>query len=351
VSAGFSAEIEKRLQGVIDPQAKESVARLGMVEEVAVTADAVELGLILPAYGYEPAAEIRAAIEKTLQEVPEVARVAIRERVEILAGGRTESIPGVKNVLLVASGKGGVGKSTVAANLAVALAADGARVGLLDCDIYGPSIPVLMGGGARPHIDEQRRIQPGSAHGIKLISMGFMVTADTPMVWRGPMLHGALSQFIDDVDWGDLDYLVLDLPPGTGDIQLTLSQKVDVAGAVIVTTPQQVALEDVQRGKKMFDDVQIATLGVIENMSYFVCPQCDKEHQIFGRGGGRRIAQELQMDFLGAIPIDPVFGGDSNSGGLLLVREPDAPAASALRSIARRVATRIAARNLVRRLI
>ncbi len=351
MSEELRAEIERRLESVIDPVAKESVARLGMIEDLRVVPGGVELGLVLPAHGYEPASEIAAAIESALRQVAGVERVTLSERVEILAGGRTESIPGVKNVLLVASGKGGVGKSTVAANLALALAATGARVGLLDCDIYGPSIPVLMGAGERPHIDENRRIQPGKAHGIALISMGFMVTPDTPMVWRGPMLHGALSQFVDDVDWGDLDYLVLDLPPGTGDIQLTLSQKVDVAGAVIVTTPQQVAIEDVQRGKKMFDDVQIATLGVIENMSHFICPKCDKEHWIFGRDGGRRIAEQLEVEFLGAIPIDPVFAADGNAEGPLLVRQPEAPAARVLRSIAQKIATRIAARNLVRRLI
>ncbi len=335
--------------GVVDPIAKENVVRLGMIGELSRSAGCARIELVLPSHRYQGRSAIREALQDAAGAEAGIEGVQITERVEVIGAGR-ESIPGIKNVIAVASGKGGVGKSTLAANLAVALAGEGAAVGLLDCDVYGPSMPTLMGEGARPSYDDRKRIRPGVAHGVAVISMGYLVPPDTPMVWRGPMLHGALTQFLSDVSWGARDYLVLDLPPGTGDIQLTLSQQVEVAGALIVTTPQEVALEDVERGKTMFDDVQIETLGVVENMSYFVCPKCDKRHEIFGHGVARKAAERLGVPFLGEIPIDLGVRVGADEARPMVARDPDAAVSVAISELATAVTTRVAARNLLRRL-
>jgi ATP-binding protein involved in chromosome partitioning len=251
-------------------------------------------------------------------------------------------IPSVKNVVLIGSGKGGVGKSTVAANLALALRDTGASVGLLDADIYGPSIPIMMGAG-QPQVTEEQQMLPIDAHGIKVMSIGYLVDPNTAMIWRGPMLNGAVIQLLQDVAWGEIDYLIIDLPPGTGDVQLTLAQKIAVTGAVVVTTPQVVAVADVVRAKQMFDQVNITTLGVIENMSEFTCPDCGSTHAIFASGGGERAAANLGIEYLGSIPIDPRIRACGDGGSPLLVEHPDAPAAKAYRSIAERLAEQIKA--------
>jgi ATP-binding protein involved in chromosome partitioning len=261
-------------------------------------------------------------------------------------GGGSESLlPSVKNPILVASGKGGVGKSTVAVNLAVALGKTGARVGLLDADIYGPSIPIMMGIEDPPTMTDDKRIRPLRGHGIDVMSIGYLVDPDTAMIWRGPMLNGAVVQLLRDVAWGALDYLVVDLPPGTGDVQLTLAQRIPVTGAVVVTTPQAVALADVVRAKRMFDKVAIPTLGLIENMSSFVCPSCNTVHDIFARGGGEKAARELDIAFLGAIPIDPRIRAGGDTGTPTVVSHPDSTASRALMEIAGRLIERIAERT------
>jgi ATP-binding protein involved in chromosome partitioning len=252
------------------------------------------------------------------------------------------TLPGVGNVVAVSSAKGGVGKSTVAVNLALACVREGARVGLLDADIYGPSLPVITGLREEPEVRGGDRIQPLQAHGMALMSMGFLAGQDAPVVWRGPLLAQAVQQFLQQVDWGELDILVLDLPPGTGDIPLTLSQAVAMSGAVVVTTPQDVALQDVERGMAMFDKVDVDILGLVENMSYYLCPHCDKRHEVFGHGGGRRIAERLELDFLGEIPLDGMIREGGDNGRPTLLAEPDSARGAAFTAIARGVVSALA---------
>jgi ATP-binding protein involved in chromosome partitioning len=249
----------------------------------------------------------------------------------------------IKHLILVASGKGGVGKSTVAVNLALSLKDQGHTVGLLDADIYGPSIPTLLGPSQKPGSPDGKRIVPVQKHGLKLMSMGYLVDQDTAMIWRGPMLAGAVAQFVSDVDWGTLDYLIFDLPPGTGDIQLTLSQKFKVTGAVLVTTPQVVAVADVVRAKSMFDRVRIPTLGLIENMSYFVCDGCDKRHEIFSTGGGERAAESLGVAFLGRVPLEPSVREAGDAGVPLSERAPHSASQQAFTALATDLHTRVTA--------
>ena len=243
----------------------------------------------------------------------------------------------VKSIVAVASGKGGVGKSTVATNLALALSAGGSAVGLLDADIYGPSIPLMLGINKTPSVTPERKLIPLERHGVKLVSMGFLTNDDSPVIWRGPMVHGIVQQFLSDVLWGELDYLIIDLPPGTGDAQLTLTQLAPLSGAVIVTTPQDVALIDARKGLKMFERVSVPVLGIIENMSTFVCPHCGKETDIFAAGGGERCAAELGVPFLGKIPIDAAVRAAGDGGTPLVAAQPDHPVSKAYRDIAERL--------------
>jgi len=255
-----------------------------------------------------------------------------------------EIIPGVKNTIAVASGKGGVGKSTVAVNLAVALANDGARVGLIDADVYGPSIPLMMGVNSKPKV-VNNKMQTLERHGVRLMSIGFFVDQNDAMIWRGPMASGAVRQFLTDVDWGELDYLVLDLPPGTGDIQLTLVQTIPLTGSVIVTTPQDVSLADARKGMRMFDKVNVPVFGIIENMSYYVCSHCGHREEIFAHGGGRKTAEDLGVPFLGEIPIFTAIRV-SGDRGVPIVADPEGGApADAIRTIARSLAAQISIRN------
>ncbi|MCW5799295.1 MAG: Mrp/NBP35 family ATP-binding protein [Nitrospira sp.] len=253
------------------------------------------------------------------------------------AATRPNIIPGVKHVVAVSSGKGGVGKSTVSVNLAVALALTGAKVGLLDADIYGPNIPMMMGVEKTPE-QQDGKITPAESHGVKLISMGFFVPEDTAVVWRGPMVHTAIQQLFRDVLWGELDYLLIDLPPGTGDAQLTLTQLVPLSGAVTVTTPQEVALHDVRKGMMMFQKVNVPLLGIVENMSFFVCGHCGERTEIFSHGGGERAAEKLGIPFLGRVPIDPVIRAGGDTGNPIVVAKPDSPQAQAFRDIAAKLA-------------
>ena len=250
--------------------------------------------------------------------------------------GKDNLIPGVKYVIAVSSGKGGVGKSTVSVNLAVALALSGAKVGLLDADIYGPNIPMMMG-VTKPPEQIDGKIAPAESHGVKLISMGFFVPEDTAVVWRGPMVHTAIQQLFRDVLWGELDYLLIDLPPGTGDAQLTLTQLVPLTGAVTVTTPQEVALHDVRKGMMMFQKVNVPLLGIVENMSYFLCGHCGERTEIFSHGGGERAAAKLGIPFLGRVPIDPAIRDGGDSGTPIVVADPASPQSAAFREIAQNI--------------
>jgi len=245
-------------------------------------------------------------------------------------------VPTVKHVIAVSSGKGGVGKSTVAANLACALAQKGLNVGLLDADLYGPNIPMMMGSTDGPE-QKDGKILPAQSHGVKLISMAFLVPEEAPLIWRGPMVHQYLQAFFRDVLWGDLDVLLIDLPPGTGDVQLSLSQMVPLAGAITVTTPQEVALYDVRKGMAMFQKVNVPLLGIVENMSYFVCGHCNERTEIFSYGGGERAAEKLGVPFLGRIPIDPAIRDGGDSGHPIVVADPESPQAEAFRTIAQKV--------------
>jgi ATP-binding protein involved in chromosome partitioning len=301
----------------------------------------VELGFPVDRY----AAELTHALTAALETQPGLAPVDVRVgwKVESQAvQGNLQPLPGIANVIAVASGKGGVGKSTTAVNLALALALDGARVGLLDADIYGPSQPRMMGlSGERPSSRDGRRIEPLEAHGVRVMSIGFLIDEEQPMVWRGPMVTQALAQLLGDTNWGELDYLVVDMPPGTGDIQLTLSQRVPVSGAVIVTTPQDIALLDARKGLRMFQKVSVPVLGIVENMSTHICSSCGHEEPIFGRGGGQRMADQYGVGLLGSLPLDIRIREETDEGHPTVVAEPDSRIGRAYLDLARRTAARL----------
>jgi ATP-binding protein involved in chromosome partitioning len=334
------------LRPIQDPELHRSLVELGMIKDVRVDDGRVSFLVDLTTPACPLKGEIQSECERAIRRLPGVKAVDIRFGATVRSAqsmpGPENLIPEVRNTVLVASGKGGVGKSTVAVNLAVALGKSGARTGLLDADIYGPSIPIMMGIDDRPGLGPDGRVLPLRGHGLEVMSIGYLVDPDTAMVWRGPMLNGAVVQLLRDVSWGELDYLVVDLPPGTGDVQLTIAQRVAVAGAVVVTTPQAVALADVVRAKRMFDKVNITTLGVIENMASFVCPNCDTVHDIFARGGGERFAKQLGIPFLGSIPIDPRIRAGGDVGEPMVVAHPDSPAGRAFRDIAGQRAAHIA---------
>src|SRR5262249_31131779 len=291
--------------------------------------------------------QIQSDAEAALKRVPGVTGLDITWGAQVRGQPQgTGMLPAVKNVILVGAGKGGVGKSTVAVNLAVALARHGAQVGLLDADFYGPSIPMMTGlSEQRPVSPDGKRLEPLEALGVKIMSLGFLVEPDQALIWRGPMLHGALQQLLRDVNWGALDYLVLDLPPGTGDVALTISQSIRASGAVLVTTPQDVALADVVRAKQMFDKVHIPVLGIVENMSQFVCPHCHATTPIFHHGGGRRAAELFQVPFLGEIPLELRVRVGGDEGKPVVAAAPESPEAEAFMSVARAVAGRVSVAN------
>ena len=303
----------------------------------------VEVELGFPAGDY--ARTLAAGLQAHLRQDPGLGDATVTVGWQVathVAQGQLQPLPGIRNVIAVASGKGGVGKSTTAVNLALALALDGARVGLLDADIYGPSQPRMMGlQGARPVSHDGKRLQPLEAHGIKVMSIGFLIEEEQPMIWRGPMVTQALEQLLNNTNWSDLDYLVVDLPPGTGDIQLTLAQRVPVTGAVIVTTPQDIALIDARKGLKMFEKVGIPIIGVVENMSLHICSNCGHEERIFGEGGGERMCKDYSVEFLGALPLDGAIRADTDSGKPSVVSDPDGRVTEIYKKIARRVAVKI----------
>ena len=341
------------LRPIVDPDFRKSIVDLGFVKNLVIDGGRVSFAIELTT----PACPVKSEFEKAARErvgaLPGVTQVDVtmtsNTRGSSGAAARAEGglvLPGVKNTIAVASGKGGVGKSTTAMNLALALRETGATVGVMDADVYGPSLPLLLGVNGRPETierDGQKRIQPLEAYGMRVMSMGFFVNENSPVIWRGPMVHGLIRQFLADVEWGELDYLVIDLPPGTGDAALTLTQQAPLSGAVIVTTANDLSVLDARKGLKMFEKVAVPVLGVVENMSYFVPPDLpDRRYYIFGQGGGKRVADELGVDFLGEVPIDPrvVEGGDA--GKPIVVFAPDSAAAAAFRRLAGEVARRLA---------
>lgn len=340
-------ELLEALRALDDP---ESGAPIGEAVRAVAVRDgkvAVDVELGYPARGARDALVRR--IESLVRAFDGVDAVTVdlgsRIRAHAVQGG-LKPLDGVRNVLAVASGKGGVGKSTVAANLALALAAEGARVGILDADIYGPSQPRMLGLSGKPETTEDRRILPLQAHGLQAMSIGVLVSVDQAMIWRGPMATQALQQMLSETLWDDLDYLVIDLPPGTGDVQLTLAQRIPVAGSLIVTTPQDVALDDVRRAVAMFRKVKVPVLGVIENMSTHVCSNCGHEEPIFGRGGGARIAEETGLSLLGELPLDAALGRSTDRGRPSVADDPDGDTALRFRAIARRAVARLARQDL-----
>lgn len=337
-------QVFEALALVEDPELHRSIVALGMVKDVELVSDRklwVEIELTTPACPLKD--ELRASIEKAVAPLGIEAPVEIQwgAQVPVSQASKESRAPGVRNVIAVASGKGGVGKSTVAVNLAAALRLDGARVALLDVDIYGPSVPLMTGTTASKPGVAGGRLQPIEAHGMKCLSMGHLVPPGQAVVWRGPMLHKAITQFFEDCDWGEVDYMVIDLPPGTGDVQLSLSQIFPLTGAVMVTTPQSVALVDVEKGANMFERVNVPLLGVIENMSTFVCPCCGTRTDIFDHGGGKRMAEAHGWTFLGEVPIDPSVRVGGDVGTPVVISHPDSAVAQAFRGVARALAGRI----------
>ncbi|MDP9082408.1 MAG: iron-sulfur cluster carrier protein ApbC [Pseudomonadota bacterium] len=341
--------LRERLETYADPYLGQTLGQAKAVSCVATRAGVVSLELLFGFPCADYVAELRGALEAHLQPLLGSARLDLTLRAQITAHAvqRTlKPLAKVKNVVAVASGKGGVGKSTTAANLALAWAAQGARVGLLDADIYGPSQPLMMGlSDAKPVSADGKHLSPLRAHGVEVMSIGFMIDQEQPMAWRGPMVTQALTQLLGDTSWGELDYLVVDMPPGTGDIQLTLAQRVPVSGAVIVTTPQDIALLDARKGLKMFEKVEVRVLGVVENMSVHVCRRCGYEEHVFGSGGGARMAAQYGVQLLGELPLDIRIREDADGGAPTVVAEPDSARARAYFLMARRTAARLSTLN------
>ena len=332
------------LKVVNDPDLHRDIVALGFVKELSIERAHVSFTIELTTPACPVKDQMRDQARAAVMQVPGVASVDVnmsaRVREAVGADGTRSPIPGVKNVIAIGAGKGGVGKTTVAVNLAIALAKCGGRVGLLDADIYGPNVPIMLGMKGQLTTDGQK-IVPAEKFGLQVISMGFLTSDEAPIIWRGPMLHGALQQFFREVRWQNLDYMVVYLPPGTGDVALSLSQTVPVAGSVVVTTPQQVSLADSRRAVAMYKKLNIPPLGLIENMSYFACPNCQHESDIFGHGGGERMAAELDIPFLGRIPIYQPIREGSDSGVPLMIGEPDSPASRAFMAAAERMAAQI----------
>ncbi|HYM23712.1 MAG TPA: Mrp/NBP35 family ATP-binding protein [Vicinamibacterales bacterium] len=348
------AAVLDALKIVRDPDLNRDIVSLGFIKELRVDGGRVSFTIELTTPACPVKDQMRDQARAAVLQVPGVSAVdvqmspKVREAVGPEAG--KQPLPTVKNVIAVGAGKGGVGKTTVAVNLAIALARCGSRVGIIDGDIYGPNVPIMLGMREQLTTDGQK-IVPAEKYGLQVISMGFLTSDDAPIIWRGPMLHGALQQFFREVRWGNLDYLVIDLPPGTGDVALSLSQTVPVAGAVVVTTPQQVSIADSRRAIAMYKKLNIPPLGVIENMSYFVCPECRHESDIFGRGGGEQMAVDTGVPFVGRIPIYQPIREGSDAGVPLMIAEPESPAAKAFMAAAERTAAQVSIASYNRKTI
>ena len=338
------SSVQDALRKLVDPNTGKDYVSTRSARNIKVSGDDVSLDIELGYPGKSQHEPIRRQVTQALKQAG-AAAVALKVSSKVVPHAvqrGVKLIPGIKNIIAVASGKGGVGKSTTAVNLALALSAEGASVGVLDADIYGPSQPMMLGIAGRPESKDGKSLEPMEGHGLQAISIGFLIDTDTPMVWRGPMVTQALEQLLKDTRWRELDYLVVDLPPGTGDIQLTLAQKVPVTGVVIVTTPQDIALIDAKKGLKMFEKVGIPILGIVENMSFHVCPKCGHQSHIFGSGGAERMSQEYGTELLGQLPLDEAIRSQADSGKPTVVSDPDGPVAEIYRRIARRCAVKIA---------
>jgi len=340
--------ILQALRRVIDPDLNRDIVTLGFVKDLKIDGAKVCFTLELTTPACPLKDRMKKEAEEALLSLKGIEEVDIKITSKVRPADKSvrqeNLLPDVKNVIAVASGKGGVGKSTVSVNLAAALAMEGAGVGLVDLDIYGPSIPMMMGVTTRPVV-ENKKLVTLKSHGVKLMSLGFLVPDNAPLIWRGPMVMGAVEQLLKDVNWGDLDYLIVDLPPGTGDAQLTLTQKVPLTGAVIVTTPQDVALLDATKGLEMFRKVDVEVLGIIENMSYFHCPHCGGRTDIFSHGGGRRASEKGGAPFLGDIPLNVGIREGGDEGKPIVVSDPDGPIGQTFRNVARSLAARISVRS------
>jgi ATP-binding protein involved in chromosome partitioning len=332
------------LKVVKDPDLQRDIVSLGFIKDLKIDGGRVAFTIELTTPACPVKDQLRDQARSAVMQVPGVTAVDVqmsaRVREAVSADGARQSVPGVKNVIAVGAGKGGVGKTTVAVNLALALARCGSKVGIIDADIYGPNVPIMLGMKGQLTTDG-KKIVPAEKYGLQVISMGFLTSDEAPIIWRGPMLHGALQQFFREVAWANLDYLVVDLPPGTGDVALSLSQTVPVAGAIVVTTPQQVSLADTRRAVAMYRKLNIPTLGMVENMSYYVCTHCGHEADIFGRGGGEEMAIALGTPFVGRIPIYQPIREGSDVGVPLLISEPDSPAGQAFMRVAEQTAAQV----------
>ncbi|MGZ3696955.1 MAG: Mrp/NBP35 family ATP-binding protein [Bdellovibrionota bacterium] len=335
------------LRTVQDPDLHRDLVSLDMIRDLVVTDDAVSVRVMLTTPACPLKDKIEGDVRAALKTVPGVTTITIKMDAEVrkrggAAASGSNAIEGVTHIIAVSSGKGGVGKSTVAVNLATSLALEGARVGLMDADVYGPNVPTMMGVTEQPKIqkDEKRGeiFLPPTAHGVKVMSMGFLIPGDQPLVWRGPMLHSVVSQFCHKVEWGKLDYLIVDMPPGTGDVQLSLAQLVPVTGAVLVTTPQEVSLQDVRKAYHMFEKVRIPILGIVENMSYFQCDNCEKKHFPFGSEGGKLLSRKFATDLLAQLPMEGQVREGGDEGRPIVIGNPSSAMAAAFRELARTVA-------------
>ncbi|MCK9200619.1 MAG: iron-sulfur cluster carrier protein ApbC [Gallionella sp.] len=341
------ADVQGALKTLIDPNTKKDFVSGKSVKNIQISGNDLSLDILLGYPAKSVWGEIKAMVEGHLKSaLPGVGKIEANVSSKVVPHAvqrGVKLVEGVKNIIAVASGKGGVGKSTTAVNLALALAAEGARVGVLDADIYGPSQPTMLGISGQPESEDGKMLQPMMSHGLQAMSIGFLIDAhDTPMIWRGPMVTQALDQLLHQTKWDNLDYLVVDLPPGTGDVQLTLAQKVPVTGAVIVTTPQDIALLDARKGLKMFEKVGIKIVGIVENMSTHICTNCGHEEHIFGAGGGEKMCADYNTEFLGGLPLDIRIREQADSGMPTVVADPDGNLAKVYKQIARRIAVKVA---------
>lgn len=334
------------LRPIIDPDFRQSIVDLGFIKNLKVDGARVAFDIELTTPACPVKAEFERVAHENVRAIEGVEDVRVtmtaNTRKAVAGAGEKVSLPGVRNIIAVASGKGGVGKSTTALNLALSLQQSGASVGILDADVYGPSIPLLTGVHGKPETTPNKKILPMEGFGLKLMSMGFFLSDDSPVIWRGPMVHGLVKQFLTDVEWGELDYLVIDMPPGTGDAALTLTQLAPLSGAVIVTTANDLSLIDARKGLQMFNKVNVPILGIVENMAYFTPPDLpNKKYYIFGQGGGKRVAEELSIDFLGEVPIDPRMAEYGDTGQPIMLAAPNSDSAQAFKGITGEVARKL----------